>query len=238
MKLPFLLGALLPGIFLGALPVLAADLPGPIEIPANKGEVDLMAINPHLKRYLFQEKETEIHFGFGITPLQIMKQSAAVGLSIFQVHLVKPQFDWEIFNVTFGTTISSDPYSKMVSFSFRTFPKWRISENLSAGVIVGYEVVSFPDVKFRLRNTTTSLATFEEPLSVTGLIYGLGASQAMRVGEKEQIIRITEIVYRQNYNVRSKQAGWEYVYLNGDLNNDPTPILPGYVFSIEISFLY
>lgn len=204
----------------------------------GKAEVNLVASYPHLKQYLFEEKDTLIRFGFGVSPLQIMKQKAAVGLSIFQVHLMTKRLDWEMFNGSFGMTISGEALSKMYSFNFRSFPKWRISDGFSVGFLVGYEFVSFPEVKAQLRNPTTAHATFVEPMSARGLIYGVGASQIMHTGKDDQLIRINEIVYKQNYSVLSSLYGWEYVYSDNALNTDTSPIESGYVFMLELSFLY
>ncbi len=210
----------------------------PVEVPGGKREVNLIESYPHLKQYLFKETDTEIRFGFGLSPLQVMKQKAAIGLSIFQVHVMTRNWDWEVFNATFGSTVSGDALSKMYSFHFRSFPKWRISESFSIGLLMGYELVSFPDVKARLRNPTTNKATFEEPMSARGLIYGAGASQLMKVGKSDQLVRISEVLYKQNYDIKSSLYGWDYVFTDNALNTDATAIEPGYVFLLEVSFLY
>ncbi|MBC7385293.1 MAG: hypothetical protein H7301_03900 [Cryobacterium sp.] len=205
--------------------------------PSHSAITDIIATYPHLDQYLFKESDTKVRFGFGVSPFHVVKSKAGFSLSLFQVHYTTPTMDWEVFNADFGTTLSGDAFAKTNTFHFRTFPKWRITPKFSVGPLLGFEFLSFPEVKAQI--TRAGYATLEQPLSARGWVYGVGASQVFNMGEQTRAMRINEVVYKQNYNIHQPSAkGWEYLYSNSALNRDSSIIEPGMVFAIEISFLY
>src|SRR3989344_5176139 len=74
---------------------------------------EIISEYPHLKKYLYSEHDSSFRFGFGLTPIRIMKSKAGFALNIFQIHFQSGWLDWEVFNASFGTTISGEPTSKV-----------------------------------------------------------------------------------------------------------------------------
>jgi hypothetical protein len=191
---------------------------------------------PHLKQYVYAEDETPIHFGFGLSPLRIMKNSAGVALSVFQVHYTSSWLDWEIFNASFGTSFSGDATSKVNSYTFHMVPKLRLSEAVSIGILGGYEFVNFSDVTARLYKGNDF--TPEEPFSSGGVIYGLALSETYPIGKKGLLLKIQQLAYKQNYKTAGTSRGWNYDFTDNLLDEDASSISPGYVFRLEFSLLY
>lgn len=213
-------------------PVLAVAL---FFVGDHQARADFLDDYPNLKSHIFREPETPIHFGFGAAPVRIMKNKAGVAVSIFQVHLNQRWLDWELFNATMGFSISSEDESRVNSFTFRTTPKFKITDGMSVGPLLGYEFVSFPDVNARL--LSDGRASPFEPYSSRGLIFGAAVSQTFDIGQKYKL-KLHQIVYKQTYSTSGTYDGWEYNYENNDYNLDATPLSPGPVFLLEFSLLY
>ena len=196
---------------------------------------DIMSEFPSLKKYIHAEPETHIRFGVGISPVGIMENKAMVSFNLFQVHWINGDFDIEAFSGSFGTTISGDPLSKLQSFTFRTIPKYRFSESISVGPLVGYEFVSYPDVIARIYKKNAFAP--EEPFSSSGLIYGAAVSQTFNLSEK-YTLKINEIFYQQTYDTKGTFNDWKYFYKNDLLNSSQDPIAPGPVVVLELSLLF
>ena len=191
---------------------------------------------PTLQKYIYSEPESKIAFGFGISPLAIIKNRVGFTANIFQIHLVTKSWDWEIFSASFGNTISDSTGTNVRTYTFRSIPKFRITNTLSFGPIVGLEFVNFPDVSAELFKG--NLFTKPNPFSAVGAIYGLSFSENLKWGKDYQF-KINQLAYRQNYSTVGTNNGWQYFFLNrDDLNADPTPISAGWVFAFEFSFLY
>src|SRR5687768_15856049 len=81
---------------------------------------------PDLKKYKYEEPDTGVFLGFGLSPLTILNAKAGLALSFFQVHGVSEYLDIELFNAAYGQTLSSEAASTIRHFTFRTSPKFRI----------------------------------------------------------------------------------------------------------------
>lgn len=189
---------------------------------------------PHLAKHLFEEPDTGIHFGFGVTPVRLLKNKAGLAVSIFQLHWMSSLIDWELFNASYGTTLAGDPFSKVNTFTFRTSPKFRVSNTISIGPVVGLEFVSFPEVRARLGRD--GRFTPFEPFSAKGLIYGVMASQNFSLGRT--ILKLNQVVYRQTYDPAGTFKGWGYFFEDNALNDDTSPIGPGVSILLEVSLLF
>jgi hypothetical protein len=193
---------------------------------------------PHLKKFLFTERQSNIYFGLGVSPLSIIKNKAGFGLSIFQIHYVKGMLDWEIFNGSFITTASDLPDTSFRAYTFRTAPKIKLFKILSAGPLLGLEFVNFPLIDSQIRNDASGFSTRSDTFSSRGLIYGAAISETFNIGS--YTLKANQLIYRQTYSTLESQAdGWTYVYPGrSDLTIDQTPIAGGWVFMLEFSFLY
>jgi hypothetical protein len=191
---------------------------------------------PNLKKFVFSENKSNIFFGIGISPLGIVKNKAGFGLSIFQIHYIKGNLDWEMVNASFMSTASDVAETNFKSFTFRTAPKFKLFRILSAGPLLGIEFVNYPDISAKIGNGT--FFTKPEPFSSRGLIYGAALSETFNIGK--YTIKANQLLYKQNYSTTEAFVdGWNYYYEGrADLNLDPTPIAGGWVFMLEFSFLY
>jgi hypothetical protein len=201
--------------------------------PARAGFIDEQ---PSLSKLLFSEADSNLRLGFGVSPLGIMKNKASYALSVFQVHRTTEWIDWELFNASYGTTLSGSAESNLKLVTLRTAPKLRVFKGLSVGPVAGIEFVSFPDINSRLGNGV--FFTPAVPFSTQGWIYGAAISEEFRMGANTPF-KATQLVYRQVYSTtRSSREGWDYYYDTAALNADSSPIGPSWVFLIEFSMLY
>ncbi len=191
---------------------------------------------PQLKRFVGGEPKLELKFGGGISPFQIVKDRVGFSLSLFQLHFRWDRwFDWEVFNASFGMTLGGDKTSKLQNFSFRTAPKFRMNSMFSVGPLVGYELISFPDVK--AVQSKNNLSTKLEPFSSRGFVYGALVSETFKLSENFTL-RTNQVFYKQNYPTGEIQDGWRYVFTDAAVNNDRSKISAGYVFLLEFALLY
>ncbi len=191
---------------------------------------------PHMKKHLFEEPDNHMRFGFGLIPVQFMKNKAGLGFNIIQMHWIHSLLDWEILGISYSSTVSGEPVSQINLFTFKTAPKIRITENVSIGGVFGEEFVSFPLIKSRIYKDV--LFTPEESFSTKGPLYGLVLSETFKAGDKH-LIKVNQMAYRQMYKTDGTTNGWKYYYTSDDsLNKSQKPIAPGIVFLMDISFLF
>lgn len=211
----------------------AAKLDTPAAPPLLPSIIDSA---PGLKDRLFREPDTRIRLGFGVSPLRIMRNRAGLSLSIFQMHWnVSDRFDFELLNFYFASSVSGDGDYKFRSYTVRTFPKYVFGKNISAGLLLGYEFVVFPEINARIYKNNY-FSPIEE-FSSRGFILGVGLSQTFQVSDRFTL-KVNELAYRQGYNTIGTSDGWQYYYENDALNSDTTPIDAGYVIAIEFSIVY
>jgi hypothetical protein len=205
-------------------------------VSAVAGHAAILEEHPALEKFLFRESDSNLYFGFGVSPLSIIKNKAGYGVSIFQLHLIRGNLDWELFSASYAATISDQAETRLRAFTFRSAPKLRVFGTFSVGPVGGIEFVNFPDVQSRIRKDT--LSTQPEAFSSRGLIYGFAFSENFKMG-KSTSVKASQLIYRQNYSVTdSDQPGWEYFYESNALNRDKGPISPGWVFVLEFSLLH
>lgn len=198
-------------------------------------EASFLQDNPNLKKFVFEERKTNLHVGFGLSPFQIINTKPGVSLSLFQVHYINRWVDWELFNASLGLTFGGDKTSKLRNYVFRTTPKYPINSLFSIGPLVGYEFITFPQVKAKITNSR--LETPNEPFSNRGYIWGAELTETFEFKSKFKL-RASQIFYKQNYSTSKTPEGWAYTYSQASLNSDSSPIDPGYVFVIQLSLMY
>lgn len=191
---------------------------------------------PHMKKDLYEEPDNNLRFGFGLIPVQFMKNKAGVGVNIFQMHWMTRYIDWEVLGVSYSATVSGEPVSQINLFTFKTAPKLKITENISIGPIFGLEFVSFPLIKARLYKDV--LFTPEEAFSTRGPLFGIVLSESFKLGKKH-MVKVNQMAYRQNYKTDGTNSGWKYYYTSDEsLNKSQKPISPGIVFLMDVSFIF
>jgi hypothetical protein len=189
-----------------------------------------------LKKYLFEEPQSNIYLAFGVSPLTILSNRIMVSLDAFQVHLLTRRWDWEIFGASFGFGISNNSLTNSRQVILRTFPKLRLGSFFSVGPLVGFQYVGFPNVGTKIIKGTLASPNFE-PFSSTGYLYGGGASETFKLGEG-YILKLNQVIYQETYSTTTTSDGWSYLYQDSGLENDSTPIKSGTVFALEFELLF
>jgi hypothetical protein len=198
-------------------------------------ETHFLTKYPHLADNVYQEPDSHFYLGLSAGVLGLVANRMFFSGNFFQVHYITPHWDNELLSVAYGTTTTQPSYIQSDHFVLRTVPKYRWSEMLSFGVLAGYEYISFPDISAVLYKN--SLQTLPEPFSTSGLIYGLAATQNIKL-ESGTKFRVTEVAYEETYSTKDAGRGWSYLYANQALRTDSTPLAAGLVVSIEIGFIY
>ena len=141
-----------------------------------------------------------------------------------------------MFSVTFAMSLDSTDTDKSRNFVFRTVPKYRFSKTFSAGPLLGYEFVTFPNLESQIYNGT--LATPQEDFSSRGFVYGGVLSETFPFS-KDVTFKLNQVVYQETYSTTNAPAnGWTYQFSNPVYNSSQSPIKPGTVFLLEFSVLY
>ncbi len=199
---------------------------------------DFIDDHPNLKKHIHVEPRSNLWVGFGVSPVGFLENRTLHVLSAFQFHWMPRYLDWEVINVSLGlTSFSKENFAKARDFFFRSSPKLRILEFLSFGPMVGYEYISFPDVG--ARQVSAPFQTPLEPFSSKGIIYGGEVSEVFHLGAA-YYLKVSEVFYRQTYSTTTASNGWQFVFDQPDLQNDPDhkSIRPSYVFLLEFSLLF
>lgn len=188
-----------------------------------------------LKEHVSATNRSNIWIGVGFSPVRVLKNNLGYSVSPFQLHFVKTDWEWEVVNVSYGTSFSGDQMAQSRSFLFRTYPQLRLGERFSVGPVLGYEFVSFPHVKSRL--TKLDFNTPEEPFSSKGVIYGVGASQKL-VQWEDSVLRLSEFLLKQTYDTQTTFSRWKYAFSDPALSGAIKPMDPGIVFMVEAALLF
>lgn len=216
-----------------------APLPSIVEKKQSKEvaplEQTFLEKYPHLKNNLFAEPNSNLYLGFSIGLLGVLKDRMFFSANFFQVHYVSSFWDYEVFSASYGTTTANPSYVQSNHFIFRTIPKFRINDWLSLGPLLGYEFVSFPQIKAVLYDGTYQ--TKSEPFSSAGMIFGVGASQNFTT-EAGTKLRLNEVVYKETYSTKDAGRGWAYLFDDRDLRDDSTPIDAGVMFMVELGMMF
>src|SRR5258708_4911114 len=115
--------------------------------PPKKAESDFLTTYPKMKDFLYKEPPSNVYLGIGASPITFIGSSLALGLSAFQMHYLTRRLDIELINAFFKYKSGYDMKYRSNHLVLRMAPKWRISPLLSMGLLLGYEVASFPNVQ-------------------------------------------------------------------------------------------
>jgi hypothetical protein len=191
---------------------------------------------PGLEKFVSTERASNIYFGFGVNPFNLVCNKVGFSASVIQIHWIKDNYDFEIFNGSFGSAFGKD-YGSEQYFLLRTSPKYRIFKNISIGPLAGIEFVSFPDVQDEL--TKNNYFTQPVNFSSVGAVYGFSVAETFNIGTSgSTLLRVSESLYKETYSTVGTKNGWNYYYLSNALNADASPIAATTVFLLEVSYLF
>ncbi|PWU19021.1 MAG: hypothetical protein C5B49_06405 [Bdellovibrio sp.] len=206
-----------------------------VSAKSHEPDVPFLESFPQLKDYIYQEPASKFYLGLGGSPLGILKDREMFTVNFFQFHYFGESWDFEIFNASFGFTHAQNATFQANYFTFRTTPKYRISEIFSIGPILGFEFVSFPNIGSHLNNG--QLETKEEPFSSRGAIAGVMLTETFKMGQKN-LLQISQLAFKETYSTTQSPDHWHYIYDESSLNADPTLIGAGLLVMLEVSYLY
>jgi hypothetical protein len=204
---------------------------------------------PELKKFLYVPPKAPVYVGLGLAPVGLMGSKLLFSMSLFQVHLITDNWDWEIFSASIGQVKSDKAFANSKHFTAWTSPKYNllhIFDNgmLSVGPLVGLEYVSFSEIqvrKIRYRGNGQAITTVDtEDMTTGGYIYGISLSETFTL-EKDRKFKLSQIFYKQTYSVTEPGRGWTFDYndptiINNQDNKDE--ISPSTVFLLEFAFLF
>lgn len=196
---------------------------------------EFMEAYPHLQKHVYNEPQSPYYLGFGISPVSLMKDRYYFGASFFQIHRISPRWDLELFSVSYGSAQSQLGQAQSNHFTMRMAPKFRIFPFMSAGLMAGLELVSFPQTNVILLKQPFN--TEEQPFSSQGFVYGLMFSETFDYGESYKV-KINQSFYKQTYSVEKTPEGWEYYFVDKSVRDNMDTVEPSQVFMLEFSLLY
>lgn len=189
-----------------------------------------------MKNYVYEEPPTGFFLGLGASPLGILHDRMMFTGNFFELHWIKDRYDIEIINAAYSFTKAQTSEFQSTHFTFRASPKYRFFGVISIGPLIGYELVSFPDVGARIFRAPY-IQPQSEPFSSRGWIYGVEVAQTFHYG-KNNLFKITEAAYQQTYSATSTDHGWTYRFDDSALQDDTSKIAAGTVLLVEFSFLF
>jgi hypothetical protein len=201
---------------------------------AESKDTSFVGTHSSLKNFIFNEPESEFTLGVGLIPVGVMGGKFLIGVDVFQLNWANSWLDWEILSTTIGFGFAQDSTNNSRHFIAATLPKYRISESLSFGLMLGYESATFNNLLSFIEKN--KFYTPNEPFSGSSLIYGLSASEYLTFANMKRL-KISEKVFRENYSIEQTAAGWNLNFPQFGKNFDKTPIKPSWVFLLEISLL-
>ncbi|OFZ13411.1 MAG: hypothetical protein A2Z20_08390 [Bdellovibrionales bacterium RBG_16_40_8] len=208
----------------------------PETLPAGPPEPPFLENYSHLRDYMFNEPNSGLYFGFGVSPIGMLSDRVIFSINFFQLHYINSPWDIEIFNASYGFTRTGDSELQSNHFVFRTSPKYSVTKKISLGPLIGYEMVSFQNIEAKLRKGAHVTPEWE-PFSSSGLIYGVMVSQTY-LYKKDYLIRVNEVVYKQTYSTTKSEYDWSYWYRNDKLQSDSSRIEGAIVIAAELSILF
>ena len=192
---------------------------------------------PQLRRQLFEERETQLYFGLGISPLIIFGSRLGAGVSPFQLSWLTRLFDLEVLSISVGTTFSQPSNeSKSNFYIFRTSPKFRLFKMLSIGPLIGLEYQQFTNLAAVIKKGIyqTEPATF----TTAGYIYGAEASETITLSDSLHL-RVSQVYYFEHYSTSETSNGWKYSFgASPVISANQDALAPGSVFMLEVSLEY
>ncbi len=198
---------------------------------------------PELKKFLYTPPKAPVYIGLGVAPISLMGSKLYFSMSLFQVHYMSDKWDIEIFSASIGQARSDKAFANSRHFTARTSPKYIFMDifdtgKVSFGPVLGMEYVQFSSIQAKKKKVLTSQSY--EDLTTGGYIYGFSLSQTFTLS-KDRKFKISQIFYKQTYNVKKNEYGWENLpqdptVFDGAANEDE--ISKKSVFLIEFSFLF
>lgn len=211
----------------------ASTLTGVPIVPAGTSFLDTF---PALKNYVYEEPASGFYLGLGLSPIGLLRNQFMFTGNFFELHWIKDNYDIEILNAAYSSTRGQSSEFQSTHFTFRAAPKYKFFGPISAGPLVGYELVSFPGVGARIYRAPY-IEPNSEPFSSRGWIYGGEISETFTYG-KGYILKFNELFYQETYSVTSTIDGWDYRFDDQTVQNDRTNIAPGFVIMFEGNLLY
>jgi hypothetical protein len=191
---------------------------------------------PQLKDYVYQEPSSGFYLGFGASPIGLLKDRFMISANVFELHWIRDRWDIDILKFSFGFTRAQSSSVQSTQFTFRAAPKYRLFGNVSIGPLIGYELVSFPNITSKLQKDV-NFTPFSEPFSSRGFVYGGEVSQTWKIGQS-YLLQVSEVVYKQTYSTKQTAEGWNHIYDDAALRKDTNQIDANFVMMVEASFLY
>jgi hypothetical protein len=199
---------------------------------------------PELKKFLYIPPKAPVYIGIGVAPISLMGSKLYFSLSLFQVHYMDDIWDIEIFSASIGQARSDKSFANSRHFTGRFSPKYIFMDifdtgKVSIGPLIGMEYAQFSSIQSTKRKGSEVTVTPED-LTTGGYIYGFSLSQTFTLS-KDRKFKISQMFYRQTYNIKENEDGWENVpqddgIFDGAANEDE--ISKKNVFLIEFSFLF
>lgn len=190
---------------------------------------------PQLNELVFKEPVSPIRLGASVVPIGIMKDKTFLGFSPLQAHWKSGWLDWEIASCWIGISNARNKYADSRSFFARTVPKFRILESLSIGPVVGYELITYPEIGSKIYKGRWF--TPAEPFSSRGVAYGGMISLSFPMGK--QTLRISPMYLARTYPYKSLKNGWAYIYTHPEVQTDAAveELAPESLIAIEIGIM-
>lgn len=201
---------------------------------------------PELKKYLYIPPKSPIYIGLGFAPISLMGSKLYFSMNLFQVHYLTENWDLELFSASIGLAKSNKSWANSQNFTARTSPKWvflHIFDTglVSVGPLIGMEYAEFKEIQVKKSRNNKTTKDYEN-LTVGGYILGAELSQTFSL-PKDRKFKVSEIFYRQHYNVESSEHGWNYLPREDqreifDVEDNKKNIAATNVFLLEFSYLF
>ena len=200
-------------------------------------ESEFLKENPNLNKFIYETPHSNIYIGVGLTPLAMTDNRFVFAGSIFQLHYINDIWDIEMLNISLGLNLAENSMYSSYHFIFRTSPKIKVNKTLSLGLIIGWELVSFP--KVNKKEYHDGYFTPMEPFSSSGAIFGFIISQEFRY-YNDYLIKISGFIYREFYSVEETRYSWKYWFEEEEIELDPDKkaIAPSFIGGLELSILF
>ncbi len=192
---------------------------------------------PNLKQYVYQPPKSGFYLGMGLSPVGFAANRFIFTADFFQLHYLSENWDFELLNAAYGFTRAQSSEFESTNFTFHSSAMYRFSKTFSAGPLLGYEFVSFPNVGSHIVSPTTALETNDQPFSSHGPIYGAMISETYPY-KKNYLIQINEMAYQETYSTTRTAQNWIYLYDDSRISADHSLIGAQIVYMLGLSFLY
>ena len=192
--------------------------------------------HPVLKDYVSEEHHSNFSVGMGIIPIGFMKNRLFFGVDLFEINYSNRYLDWNILDTILGFGLSQGGENgKYVMLM--TQPKFRVTQGISVGFLLGYEFVSFPSVQSVVTVQSNGFSTPSSSFGTSAPIYGLSASETIKAFDSSKL-KVSQMFFKETYSTTQPVAGATYDFSPTSSSFDPTSIQASTVFMIELSFMF